>query len=121
MIQPRSLAEFHDYIKNKEIHITEEQIFDWLKMYRRWPLHYGVDRSLKGTLAGGAESLDAVSVIANDHVKTLSFFTKITPLGIYLNFDDWYYYHERGFTSTINNILDLKFNSLENGLSNPLI
>lgn len=106
-VQARQLADFHDYIKNKEIHITEEQVFDWLKMYHRWPLKWESNNFIEGTLIGGTTNFDSISVITNNRIKTMSFFTKLTPLGLYLNFDDWYYYHERGFTSTLNNILDL--------------
>ena len=99
------LNEFFNFIKNYELRITEEQVLDWLKITRRWPVTTQFNSYLNHIVNGPLT--ETVSVIANDGRKYTNFYSTHDATGLYLDFDKWFYFHERGYTSTINDILDL--------------
>ena len=77
-----------------EIDIDEEQLFDLLKIKSRWPFVYP------------NTELKSVEIITETGAQTTNFFD-VSRRGIYLNFNRWYSYYERGFTTIISNVFDL--------------
>lgn len=97
------IKKFVDYVKETTIDITEEMMFDWLKIRKRWPQD-STDHRFRGLMPTFSES---VCVLTNIGVKTFSFYSTHINTGLYLDFDKWFWFHERGYLSTISDVLDL--------------
>jgi len=95
------IKKFVDYVKETTVNITEEMVFDRLKIRNRWPLN-GVCSTLRSK-----HFTESVCVLTNIGVKTFSFYSTHATNGVYLDFDKWFWFHERGYVSTISNVLDL--------------
>lgn len=95
------IKKFVDYVKETTVNITEEMVFDWLKIRHRWPLN-GICPTLKHQ-----PWVESVAVLTNIGIKSFSFYSTHNNTGIYLDFDKWFWFHERGYVSTIADVLDL--------------
>ena len=87
-------TELVNKISLHEIDIDEEQLFDLLKIKSRWPFVYP------------NTELKSVEIITETGAQTSNFFD-VSRRGIYLNFNRWYSYYEKGFTTIISNVFDL--------------
>jgi len=94
---------FVDYVEQSTINITEEMMFDWLKIRNRWPWNAKPNISINH----GENYRESVCVLTNVGVKTSSFYSTHVDTGLYLDFDKWFWFHERGFLTTIADVLDL--------------
>ena len=95
------IKKFVDYVEQSTVNITEEMVFEWLKIRRRWPLN-GICPTLKHQ-----PWVETVAVLTNAGIKTNSFYSTHNIAGLYLDFDKWFWFHERGFLTTIADVLDL--------------
>jgi hypothetical protein len=78
-------------IKDHSINLTEQDIFNFLKIEKRWP-----HRDMLGE--------PTVQVINNTLEIVDKDFYKVTG---YLDYEKWKVYYDKGFTSLITNVLDL--------------
>ena len=79
------------YIGNCHIKISEEDILSFLKIKKRWPLNY----------PWGQPSIE----IINNYNNTVNNF--FFDSDGYLNYDNWYEYYKKGFTTILSDVLDL--------------
>mgnify|MGYP001172406363 FL=1 len=89
-----------DYIELKnnialyEIDLNEQSLFDLMKIKTRWPFVY------QNT------EIKSVEIITETGAQTSNFFD-VSRRGIFLNFEKWHEYYDRGFTSILSNVFDL--------------
>ena len=85
------LKEMLKIVEDHEVSLTEEDIFNFLKIKRRWPSEYPWKQR-------------SVEVIGQWHQNVGSGFFDYEGLFIY---DMWRKYYDAGFTTILSNILDL--------------
>jgi len=95
------IKKFVDYVRETTVNITEEMMFDWLKIKQRWPWN------ATSNILLGEDFRESVCVLTNVGMKTNSFYSTHNNIGLYLDFDKWFWFHERGFLTTISDVLDL--------------
>jgi mannose-6-phosphate isomerase-like protein (cupin superfamily) len=78
------------YIGNIEIKITEKEVLSFLKIIKRWPLNYPWGQS-------------SVEIINNYNNNINTFFNSDG----FLNYDEWYKYYNKGYTTILSDVLDL--------------
>jgi len=78
-------------IKDSKIILTEKNIFNFLKISKRWPFRYPWNQP-------------SVEIITNNEELNSDLFFDVTG---YLNFDRWKQFYDLGFTTIISNVLDL--------------
>ena len=93
MIERFVIDNLINIISKTSINLNENAIFNFLKNQKRWPLQYPT----------GQPSVEVISELGT---KVTDFFD-VTRDGTFLNFDRWYNFHKKGFTTTISNVLDL--------------
>ena len=86
-----NINEIAEEIKNFDIVLSEEDILNFVKNRKRWPIRY----------PWGQPSIE---IIDNLHTGTNS---GLFNSDNYIDFDKWYQSYEKGFTSILSNILDL--------------
>ena len=86
--------ELVDKISLYEIDLDEEQIFDLLRIKSRWPYTYT------------NTDMRSVEIITETGALTSNFFD-VSRRGVWLNFDRWHEYYEKGFTTILSNVFDL--------------
>ena len=77
-----------------EIDLDEQELLDFLKIKSRWPFVYPTTE------------IKSVEIITEIGAQTTNFFD-ISRRGAYLNYNRWYSYYEKGFTTIISNVFDL--------------
>jgi len=82
-----------EVIKNHNINLTEENIFDFLKITYRWPFRF----------AWGQPSVEVISEYGYNSSEC--FFNQQTRF----QFDEWKKFYDAGFTTILSNVLDLNF------------
>ncbi len=92
------------YLKNKKIKIKENDIFEFLKIYNRWPKQY----------SWGQPSIEVINAFGEPHQFELFDSNNI------LNFNQFIKYYNNGFTFVLSNILDFNSNlrELESNINN---
>jgi mannose-6-phosphate isomerase-like protein (cupin superfamily) len=91
------LNNLKEIIKNTNINISEEDIFNFLKIKYRWPYLYSWRQS----------SVEFIDFNGNNYKED------IYTVDGYLDFNSWLIKYNLGFTSIISNVLDLN-NELRN-------
>jgi len=86
-----NLKELEEIVKSINLNLTEEDIFNFLKISKRWPIRY----------PWGQHSVEILC--NNEHLECMHFFN----INSYLNFNEWKRFYDLGFTSIISNVLDL--------------
>jgi hypothetical protein len=81
----------HKYLVDLKININEEMMFDFLKVYRRWPL-------ISHT---GQPSIEMINNMGNKEKRQLMDYRG------YLNFDAFKKYYDLGYAFILSDILDL--------------
>ena len=89
----------HNKIKNiiesTTIKITEDQVLNFLKNKKRWPIRYPWNQN-------------TVEIINNIASSSNNFFEAYyNGAAAYLNYEKWHRYYELGYTTIISNVLDL--------------
>jgi len=86
-----NLIKVAEIVKSSNIDLTEEDVLNFLKIRRRWPIVY----------PGGQPS---VEIINNTETNSSVYFFNVDS---YLNYEAWKKFYDLGFTSIISNIFDL--------------
>jgi mannose-6-phosphate isomerase-like protein (cupin superfamily) len=89
-MQNEILLSIKKELENLNISLTEDDVFNFLKNEKRWPLRYTF----------GQPSLEIIDNFGDNQ----SFFFKKNG---YLNFEEWKKIYDLGFTTIISNVLDL--------------
>jgi len=84
------LSEIEKIVKNTPLNLNEDDIFNFLKIKKRWPIKYYNEQP----------TIEIINQLGN---KIFNFF----DVSGYLNFYEWKKIYDLGFTSIISNILDL--------------
>ena len=85
------LIKLKNIIKSIDVDLTEEDLFNFLKIKRRWPFKYTWGQS-------------SVQILSNNGYLQSNY---IFDLDGFVNFEKWKKFYDLGFTSVISNILDL--------------
>ena len=85
------LNKLSEEIKNFNINLTEEDILNFLKNKKRWPIRYPWGQP-------------SIQIINNLSINSQ---TGLFDVDGYLNYDNFYSLYELGYTSVISNVLDL--------------
>jgi hypothetical protein len=80
-----------DVIDNHNLNITENDVLNFLKIRKRWPIKY----------SWGQPSVEIITQF--DRMSQVGFFDSDG----YLIYDEWIKYYNLGFTTIISNVLDL--------------
>ena len=84
------LKKLQEIVDETSIKINENDVFNFLKIKKRWPHHYPWNQN-------------TVEILANNKKLQSPFFDGDG----YLNYDKWKRYYDLGFTTIISNVLDL--------------
>ena len=82
---------FHKYLVDLKINIDEEMVFDFLKIYRRWPMMSHTNQP----------SIEMINNMGNKEKRQLMDYRG------YLNFDAFKKYYDLGYAFILGDILDL--------------
>ena len=85
------LIKLENIIKNHKINLKEEDVLDFLKIRRRWPIRY-------------SNGQPSVEIIAHNAILEARHFFDIDN---YFNYKNWKPFYDLGFTTIISNTLDL--------------
>lgn len=99
-----SLEKLFETIKNHEVKLTENDIFNFIKNRKRWPHHY-------------PWSQPTIEFITSESIGSQE---NIFDIDNYINFNEWLKIYNLGYTSVISNVLDLNENlrNLNNKIKN---
>lgn len=86
-----ALENIHDIVLNHEINLTEDDMMNFLKIKRRWPISYYWNQP----------SIEIISEFGMNSIG--DFFSNDGQF----QFHRWNQYYDAGFTSIISNVLDL--------------
>jgi hypothetical protein len=85
------LIKIAEIVKSSDINLTENNILDFLKIKKRWPIVY----------PGGQPSVEIINNLGTN--TSIHFFNADS----YLNYEEWKRFYDLGYTSILSNIFDL--------------
>ena len=100
------------YLYHTQLNFTEEDIFNFLKIRKRWYFNYNYE-------GGNPATVRIINQLG--YLHALDMFEQRWD-GIFLNFDKWHKYYSLGYTTVIGNVLDLnpELRKIENYLTEEL-
>ena len=90
------LDKFKKIIDYHDINISEHDVLDMLRNFKRWPMFYPWGQC-------------SVEIVNNLGTNAVDFYKAYNNKGnaLYLDFDRWHKYYELGYTTIISNVFDL--------------
>tara|TARA_R100000329_G_C7516828_1_gene182168 strand:- start:61 stop:630 length:570 start_codon:yes stop_codon:yes gene_type:complete len=87
----RNLEECYNAVLNHDINLTEEDIFEFLKITYRWPFRYPWNQATVEVIT--EYGLNSSEYFFNQHGR--------------FQYDEWKKFYDEGFTTILSNVLDL--------------